>query len=418
LKTFSNLLNQLEEVSFLKEAQIKAISRYRDNDLIGFKTTRGAKLPTALFVKIGKGILWLDIKTQKFQKEMRDKAKSDELADILYRLIKLGSEKQFTDAWKSNKINVQIIKRTFDHLFNEVQFFDTMDAKFKQIIMNKYQITDEIFDNYFGKVEGDEVSLKNDTVFDVYNGKLQTPPDLSDKKLEMFGDLLEKVYKVLKKHNIEEVFNTTFIVSDDMQQKTNGFYRPADDKIFLNAKVRRNNIKFNYYTIIHELGHRLHRQNRGIEKVLKEKYREIRKDSNSDSSLRMVEYYKQFFKKGTVIEYEGKTNGLLEKGYQYKVYEINDDKVTLQSEDKRLFEVSLKIIILSKDFSFYINGKKINKTINEFEMEHPTDDWFPTRYSKTDEFEWFAELFAQFIFDKLEGEPKEWLMNTIKGFRG
>ena len=46
----------------------------------------------------------------------------------------------------------------------------------------------------------------------------------------------------------------------------------------------------------------------------------------------------------------------------------------------------------------------------------PSDEWFPTKYSMSDEDEWWAELFSFYAMGNLKGEPAVWIKKFLSDF--
>jgi len=222
------------------------------------------------------------------------------------------------------------------------------------------------------------------------------PDNIKANKIEEISNLIREANDILINNNLGYLTKTKILVSP-ISGNAIGRYYPNSKHIQIdnNAKAIPNAVQ----TLIHEYGHKFFYEflNEEARQKIKKKFNQLVNSIkiNCDSSLNNLENIKV----GDIITYQG-----MVKKYKaaspFVVISKNPSKMILVSQDENN---QLTLVSNPENFlnqGLFHNGEELSRFI-----ESSSDlGFFPTKYSKTDYLEWFAELFAYKLLNKLKSE--------------
>jgi hypothetical protein len=229
------------------------------------------------------------------------------------------------------------------------------------------------------------------------------------------------IYNELKSKGLEKLFNKPIYFVKSIGNKL-GFYELAakDIKIAYTAS----NDERTRFTILHEYGHKYFYEFFNQQAEVRDKYKELlhsgtgysSSTSGKDTELK-VDELKSNLKVGDVLISNTNKN----KGEWTVITIRSSGVVILEQVDENNAKRQIKgpLVAFMQGNTWTSKNEKIanilkhSSIIQKHEMTD-TDSWFPTKYSESASYEWFAELFALYISGKLKGDVAAYMQGLIK----
>lgn len=261
-------------------------------------------------------------------------------------------------------------------------------------------MSDAIFKHYFWDVDQ---GIKMSLGVKFKQATLIFPDGMRESRKKELIQLVRHAEVFLEKRGLSYLINTG-IIHFLHTTKAHGLYHVETKELRVNPRVRDSldTIK----TIVHELSHKLEH--------------EIMSDSDKDAirfqwgNLRKLHTYSE--PEWPALQSNDKLNYI---GSSRKIKKLNPfrlltlpgtkDRVTAMSSQSSVVHIP-KASFLAGDW--VINGKHFKHNLHG-----ETDAWFVTKYSTTSPFEWFAELFAAYIMNRVNGEPKQWIERLLAKYK-
>ena len=287
----------------------------------------------------------------------------------------------------------------------------------------KYVITDlkqqvATFQSIFGEVP--ELGESHFTPF--HNAQLFIPDNMRPASKKIALTVLEEVYDRLQGIDTGAVFGGHIII---MPLTADGEYVAKTGEIRMNANTR--NPTRAVITLLHEYGHKLQYEHMTPEqiKMLRTKYVELLREGESHMGNidvgSEVEHLASQIKVGMPVKFVGRGKKGWGSNPNYIVVAFGKTAkgipgVTIADDDPGRFvrgTIPFPNILNPKRWKLPFEGIT---TAKQLAHTKPSDEWFPTKYSMTDEEEWWAELFAFYAMGNLKGEPGAWVNKFLADF--
>jgi hypothetical protein len=228
--------------------------------------------------------------------------------------------------------------------------------------------------------------------------------DITQRKKDEIKKLLSEVERYLRRVKLDKkLLYGKIIVSKTIRGTVLGLYYSHDDTIKLKSNVKAD--KNAIHTIIHELGHRhwfkilnqIQRDN------IQAMYRDLKQNKDRKSPVSNIDLiYKDFIKDlsiGDTVTYTGRKKKF--KNFSpYTITKIDGDTIKIASVELPQATLEGKLPAF-RNWKF--NGKELKVDYSSRD-DIFLDDYFTSEYSKTNEKEFYAELFAYYVFGNIKNK--------------
>lgn len=267
-------------------------------------------------------------------------------------------------------------------------------------------------DNFVGQT-GDTSKAEgvNPNILSYLGMRIFFPESMRAARRKTFVTILKHVKQEYIKHGLGDV-----IAGDVRFSNINGaagLYYPATHDIRIDPASKR--LDTLPGTLIHEFAHRYYYQVKPlIQGKVREKYLE---GVRAGGAIKNQNNYA--FRQGDKFTYTGTDPKYLKYGKSWRLV-VGRGTMKLYAADTNIGLTAKSVdTYLSLGFAPEkdIDLKRIPFSASEIYANHSTftsSEWFPTEYSKTNQSEWFAELFSLFIQNRLTGEPKTFIEGLLK----
>ena len=336
-----------------------------------------------------------------------DKEESEiERIDRLYRFWYLE---------RPGNMTVNLVSKVQDY----PEFFKTTRLKGRQKIfkflttdlkMNTFQ-----FKHYFGDPP-EEISDEHATKF--HNATVLVPEDMSERIYNVTMGNLEQVFQLLTRGGLGFVFGCT-IRFYDIKKSILGDYMPDRDEMRVRPSLRKGEMVI--YTLLHEFMHRWWYQHSTLPQ--REEIRQMFRYQKGQGEVHRDEqatdlYFAAMdaFNPGDRLEYIGRKREIKAKGPVYVIRDIDLNGVAsiyAENDTTRFIRMRIPVTSLIQMTNKWrkVDGQTTFKKKADYEME--SSQWFPTKYSMTDEEEWWSEISALWLMGKLKGMPMVFVRDVL-----
>lgn len=245
-----------------------------------------------------------------------------------------------------------------------------------------------------------EVSQEEDADFVQYRGaKLYFASKPTRQTFDLVTNAIDELYTLLNKHNLGHLVDGVYRIGK-VSGKTAGYYHYSDHSITLDLPLLRKGAAIP--VLVHELGHKW--------------------DGTTNMSDIIRAQYIGLAKAGHTFKGEANFNTgdeVIIKAGAPKTMTNVPLKVLLPADARRagysmepgkiaLVNTATERVSIAH-LSFFANPDAVTMADGSPVPFTNSDPWFPTKYATTKPEEFFAELFVQYIYDRLDGEPLEWM---------
>lgn len=288
--------------------------------------------------------------------------------------------------------------------------------------MYKYVTTDlgkgvSIYDHLFGErpVMGEEDYMP------FHNARLFLPDGMTKRGRDSALNVLETVYQKLEHADEATTFGGDIHFAK-MASRVGGTYDVIDHDIKINPRISKSDE--NVFSLLHEYGHkRMYEQmSKAQHDEIKKKYWDLKRDGEThmedlDYAAAVQDMLGQL-EVGTPITYVGRKRNFKNIG-QFEIKGLEQYKGKLAVQLSRQGKTATVAIIHPgnildpKKWDVPTLGEQRPKRKEKWETN--TDQWFPSQYSESEWDEWWAEMYAFFIYGNLSGEPAQWMQKMLIG---
>lgn len=280
--------------------------------------------------------------------------------------------------------------------FNKFSHYDEKAIIAKKEKMNKQQLFNYLvvkskygegdFINLYGNVDisGGSNIVKHNQWEIIFDDALKIDP-------KGVINLLDKVETTLKAKKMGKLAYGKVYIVDRLSGKALADYNWTTDVVRLGQRRKSEELRH----FIHELGHRLHYKflTKDQDKAIKETFYEVAKSKTSAAvGDELIEATTGNTYKVTDIKYTRSS----------KLYIVN--LLILGENSPRKFKVGQ---------SYQIPSGMVGSQLQVVGKGSPNDSYFPTAYGRTDHYEFFSELFAGYMENKIKPPAKDWLAGIL-----
>lgn len=227
-------------------------------------------------------------------------------------------------------------------------------------------------------------------------------------------ELLRVLTVTFRKHGAGEVLSGD--IRFTQLGGAHGLYNVTTNDIMIQSDVKADSDVI--YTLAHEFGHKLMFKfmDRSIHTLLKHAFdilqkRKITYADTSPLDIVIAKLTKQLetIDINTPVKYVGsKDHPALKKDLKVLIIDEGNVYIGIDWDTKFSGPVNL---LMNGDWE--IEGMELNANEIARKISRKTAEWFQTGYSAKDYIEWWAEMFAHFILDDLDGEPYKFVKKIL-----
>ncbi len=336
-----------------------------------------------------------------------DKEESEiERIDQLYRFWYLE---------RPGNMTVNLVSRVQDY----PEFFKVKRLKGREKIF-KFLTTDLRmspfqFNHYFGE-QPEEMSEEHATKF--HNATVLMPDDMPDRSQRVVMGTLEQVFQLLTRGGLGFVFGCT-IRFYQLKRGLAGDYVPARDEMRVAPTVRSSERII--YVLLHEFMHRWWYQHSTMpdREHIREMFKYQRQQGEQFMDPQATDLYfaaMDAYNPGDRLEYIGRKREIKNYGPVYVIRDIDlngNASIYAEKDDTKFIRMRIPVTRLIQMTNKWrkVDGNPTFKKKAEHEIE--SDQWFPTKYSMTDEEEWWSEISALWLMGKLKGKPARFVQEVL-----
>jgi hypothetical protein len=324
--------------------------------------------------------------------------------------------------------------RNTSTLMENLSIFQKYPEYFKTVTINgreklfRYLTTDlkmpqNQFEKFFGVFSGE---LSNEHTERFHNAILIFPESMRESRRKTLLSVLERTYQHLEHAGMARVFGGK--IRCITKSGAAGVYIPATQTMSV-TPIDANEDSM-VATLIHEYAHKFWyeimtpAQRDAVRTKYKELYNErIRALVNFDrvaaqkKSDIAASVNTDLLKLGTIVVYAGKSSKAAKRGERFVVNKVFPREICIAREsdpNRTVFYGKPESFLYNSRWEVEGNGKVEKQVAMGGDYNLESDAWFPTKYSTTDEEEWWADCFMLFILGHLHGEPEKWFAKIIQ----
>ena len=355
--------------------KLRAFSSFETSDTVYATTVLKARMPNIIIMKLPANKYgYVKVAMTKLMQSLNSEA----------------NERKVIPGYKITQNVVDIVKKIDARstmplalIQTEPKFFPVKEFTFKQL--HDHLTLKELWtESFFEKVIGVSVSEVKPTA-KFRKAVIYMPDNMQASRKANLLATLKTVETELAAHKMEWLIDTGKIKIATLKSSVVGFYDVNNKDIVIDPAKKYSNEVIE--TVIHELAHKLWFEAMAAKehKIVKEVYDKA-KNAKIDNEELVKKIYtlprNKHLAAGTYVFTP------LDQGYAAIRY---DPKTKMRGGAKAVTE----------------------KALIELGMPLATN-WFPTRYSQKDHYEFFAEMFAEYIRGRLVGIQKAWMQRILK----